>query len=70
MVLPKAPSTIELVSKTIWFKERKSWQKDVDKKIPDTNGLVQKTDYNTKITEIENEIPVKTDLVTTAALNT
>ena len=42
----------------------------VDKKIPNTSGLVKKTDYKTKITEIENKIPSDTCLVTTAALNT
>ena len=31
---------------------------DVDKKIPDTSGLVKKTDYNAKISEIENKIPI------------
>ena len=28
----------------------------VEHKIPDTSGLVKKTDYNTKINEIENKI--------------
>ena len=28
----------------------------MEDKIPDTSGLVKKTDYNTKITEIENKI--------------
>ena len=27
---------------------------ELEKKIPDTSGLVKKTDYNTKITEIED----------------
>ena len=31
---------------------------DVDKKIPDTSGLVKKTDYNAKISEIGNKIPI------------
>ena len=31
--------------------------RDADKKIPDTSGLVKKTDHNFKITEIEGEIP-------------
>ena len=42
---------------------------DADKKIPDTSGLVKKTDYNAKITEIEGKIPSITGLATTAALN-
>ena len=40
------------------------------KKIPDTNGLVQKTDYNAKIMETEGKIPSITGLATAAALNT
>ena len=32
--------------------------------------MVKKTDYSTKIREIENKIPNVTDLVTTAILNT
>ena len=30
---------------------------DVDKKIPNSSGLVKKTDCNTKIPDIENKIP-------------
>ena len=41
---------------------------DAEKKIPDTNGLVKKTDLNAKITEIENKIPSITGLVTNSAL--
>ena len=40
------------------------------KKIPNTSGLVNKVDYNTKITEIENQIPIVTDLFTAGVLNT
>ena len=40
------------------------------KKIPNTSGLVNKVDYNTKITEIENQIPIVTGLFTAAVLNT
>ena len=42
---------------------------DDSKKIPDTGGLVKKTDYDTKITDLDYEIPSITDLATTAALN-
>ena len=38
------------------------------KKIPNTSGLVEKTDYNTKITEIEDKIPTIGGLATNAAL--
>ena len=40
--------------------------KDVAQKIPNFNGLIKKTDRNTKITEIENMIPSVTGLVTNA----
>ena len=33
------------------------------KKIPDTSGLNKKTDYNDKITGLENEIPDVSSLV-------
>ena len=38
------------------------------KTIPDTSGLVKKTDYNAKISEIEGKIPSISDLATNAAL--
>ena len=40
----------------------------VKNKIPDANSLVNKTDLNTKITEIESKIPNITGLVTNSAL--
>ena len=36
----------------------------------DTSGLVKKTDYNTKITEIENKIPSISGLATKSELTT
>ena len=42
---------------------------DIDKKIPNTCGLVEKIYYNTKITEVGNRILSVTRLVTTVALN-
>ena len=36
----------------------------VDKKIPDTSGLVTTTILNTKISEVENKIPDTSSLVT------
>ena len=38
------------------------------KKIPDTSGLVEKTKYNTKITELENKIRDISNLATKTAL--
>ena len=38
------------------------------KTIPDTSGLVKKTDYNAKISEIEGKIPSISDLATNVAL--
>ena len=35
---------------------------------PDTSGLVKKTDYNAKITEIEDKITTITGFATTSAL--
>ena len=40
------------------------------KKIPDTSNLVKKTNYNTKITELENKIPDISNLATKTALST
>ena len=42
---------------------------DVDKKIPDTSGLVNKSDYNAKICEIECKITSISGLATTSILN-
>ena len=36
----------------------------VENKIPDTRGLVKKTDYNTKITELEGKISDISNLAT------
>ena len=40
----------------------------MDKKIPDTSGLVKKTDYSSKIIELENKIPSISGLATNSAL--
>ena len=40
----------------------------LENKMLDTSGLVQNTDYNVKITEIENKIPSVSGLATTSAL--
>ena len=42
---------------------------NVCEKIPNTSGLVKKTDYNKRATEIENKIPRVTGLVITFVLN-
>ena len=42
----------------------------MEKKIPDTSGLVKKTDYNTKTTEIECKIPYVSSLATKTPLTT
>ena len=41
---------------------------ELEKKIPDTSGIVEKTDYNAKITEIEDQISSISDLLETSAL--
>ena len=40
----------------------------IENKLPDTSGLVKKTDYNTKITDLENKIPNICHLATKTAL--
>ena len=40
----------------------------MEKKIPYTSSLVKKTDYNTKVTEIEGKIPDVSNLARKAAL--
>ena len=40
----------------------------IDKKIPHFSNLVKKTNFNTKITEIEGKIPNISGLATTSAL--
>ena len=43
---------------------------DADKNNHDVTGLVKKTDFNTKVTEIEGKIPSITGLATNSALTT
>ena len=43
---------------------------ELENKIPDNSGLVKKTDYDAKITEIEGKILNVTNLATKAALTT
>ena len=63
--------TTKFVSRTKYGKDGSDLEKktsDKDKKIPDVNSLVKKTDFNSKITEIEGEIPSITGLATSSAL--
>ena len=56
---------------TSWFvlKTKHDTDKsDLEKKIPDTSTLVKKTNYNAKITEIENKISSIGGFATTSAL--
>ena len=60
------------VLKTHYNTDKSGLEKKIDdasKKILDASGLVIKTDYNAKITDIEGKIPSITSLATTAALN-
>ena len=43
---------------------------EVENRILVTSGLAKKTDYNSKITEIENKMPSISGLATNAALTT
>ena len=49
------PSTSRLVSKTHHDLDKQNLEKNdgVDKRTPNTGGLVKNTDYNTKLTEID-----------------
>ena len=54
-----------------WFVLKTNYdtdKKELENKILYTSGLVKKTDYNAKITEIEGEIPSISGLATNAAL--
>ena len=69
----KIASTSGLFTKTKYDSDKQGLEKiieDVDKEIPITSGLVQKTDCNTKITEIENKMLSIIGLVSTTAINT
>ena len=54
----------EFVLKTIYDTDKLN----LEKKIPDTSGLVKKLDHNGKTTEIESKIPSIRGLATNAAL--
>ena len=63
--------TTGFVLKTKYDTDKSGLEKkisDVDKKIPDTSGLVKKTDFSSKITEIENKIPCISGLALNYAL--
>ena len=64
----KISSTIGLSTKTQYDSSKRDFEKkvdDIDKKIPNTSRLDKKTYYNTKLTEIENNIPSVTEIVAT-----
>ena len=50
------PNTNGLVSKAKYDSDKQGLGKNIAKKIHSTIGLVKKTDYNRKVTEIENKI--------------
>ena len=43
---------------------------ELENKIPDTSGLVKKTDYDTQIAELEGKVPDVSNLSTKTALTT
>ena len=43
---------------------------ELESKIPDTSGLVKKTDYDSKITDIEGKSPDVSNLATKTVLTT
>ena len=50
-----------------WVRFRK--ESDADKKIPGISGLVKKTDFNNKITEVESKMPSISGLATTSDID-
>ena len=63
--------TAGFVLKTKYDTDKSDLKKisDGDKKIPDTSGLIKKkTDFSSKITEIEDKIPSISGLATNSAL--
>ena len=56
--------TIEFVLKTKYDADKS----ELEKRIPDTNGLVKKLDYNAMVAEIENKITTISTLAATSAM--
>ena len=57
----KLPSTGRLVFKMQYDSDKQSLKKKIDyvnKKIPNTSGMVKSTDYNTKVTKVKNKKPI------------
>ena len=52
------------------LKSKYTDKSELENKIPDTSGLVKKTDFDSKISEIESKIPDISNLATKAALTT
>ena len=67
-----AINTSKFVLKTQKNIDKSGFQKKIDaaiKKLLDPNGLFKKTDYNTKVTDIQGKISSITGVATAAALN-
>ena len=63
--------TTGFVLKTAYDTDKSDLEKkisDADKKIPDVSGLVKKTIFNSKITEIEGKMPSITGLASNSEL--
>ena len=58
--------TTIFVKKNKYEKDGTDFEDKIDK-IPDVTNLVRKTDFNTKVTEIEGKIPDISSLVTKSA---
>ena len=56
--------TSEFVLKTKYDADKS----ELEKRIPDTNGLVKKLDYNAMVAEIENKITTISTLAATSAM--
>ena len=62
--------TAKLSPKTQYDWDKQNHDADFDKKIPNTNSLVNKAALNTKAAETENKTSIISNLVTKANLNT
>ena len=65
--------TTNFVLKTKYEKDGSNFEdkiNKIDKKIPDVSDLVKKTDFNSKITEVDGKISSITGLATSSALTT
>ena len=61
VICTRIRSTSRIVNETQYDSDKQGLQKkiekDIDRKMPNTSGLFKKTNYNTKMIQLENKIP-------------